>query len=123
MRIDASGVRVEVRDDGEPAAAAPPGYGISGMIERATLLGGTCEAGPARRRVGRDRRAPARGLVGVNVRVLIADDQELVRTGLRMILDAQPDIEVVGEARTAPKRWRSRAASVPMCASSTSGCR
>ena len=30
--------------------------------------------------------------------VLVADDQELVRTGLRMILNAQPDIEVVGEA-------------------------
>ena len=34
----------------------------------------------------------------MSVRVLIADDQELVRTGLRMILDAQPDIEVVGVA-------------------------
>jgi DNA-binding NarL/FixJ family response regulator len=34
----------------------------------------------------------------VNVRVLVADDQEIVRTGLRMILDAQPGIEVVGEA-------------------------
>jgi DNA-binding NarL/FixJ family response regulator len=34
----------------------------------------------------------------VNIRVLIADDQGIVRTGLRMILDAQPDIEVVGEA-------------------------
>ena len=34
----------------------------------------------------------------VTVRVLIADDQDLVRTGLRMILDSQPDIEVVGEA-------------------------
>lgn len=34
----------------------------------------------------------------MTVRVLIADDQELVRTGLRMILDVQPDIEVVGEA-------------------------
>jgi DNA-binding NarL/FixJ family response regulator len=32
------------------------------------------------------------------IRVLIADDQELVRTGLSMILDAQPDIEVVGQA-------------------------
>jgi len=31
--------------------------------------------------------------------VVIADDQDLVRTGLRMILDAQPGIEVVGEAR------------------------
>ncbi|MET8161003.1 response regulator transcription factor [Sphaerisporangium sp. NPDC005289] len=29
------------------------------------------------------------------MRVLVADDQELVRTGFQMILDAQPDIEVV----------------------------
>ena len=34
----------------------------------------------------------------MTIRVLVADDQELVRTGLRMILDAQPDIQVVGEA-------------------------
>jgi DNA-binding NarL/FixJ family response regulator len=34
----------------------------------------------------------------VTVRVLVADDQEIVRTGLRMILDAQPDVDVVGEA-------------------------
>ncbi|WP_307381254.1 response regulator transcription factor [Microbacterium sp. W4I20] len=34
----------------------------------------------------------------MTIRVLIADDQELVRTGLSMILGAQPDIEVVGEA-------------------------
>ncbi|RZU65345.1 LuxR family two component transcriptional regulator [Microterricola gilva] len=34
----------------------------------------------------------------MTIRVLIADDQELVRTGLSMILGAQPDIEVVGQA-------------------------
>jgi DNA-binding NarL/FixJ family response regulator len=34
----------------------------------------------------------------VTIRVLVADDQELVRTGLSMILDAQPDIDVVGQA-------------------------
>ena len=34
----------------------------------------------------------------MTIRVLIADDQELVRTGLAMILDAQPGIEVVGQA-------------------------
>ncbi len=34
----------------------------------------------------------------MTIRVLIADDQGIVRTGLRMILDVQPDIEVVGEA-------------------------
>jgi DNA-binding NarL/FixJ family response regulator len=31
----------------------------------------------------------------VTIRVLIADDQQLVRTGFQMILDAQPDMEVV----------------------------
>ncbi len=34
----------------------------------------------------------------MTVRVLLADDQALVRGGFRMILDARPDIEVVGEA-------------------------
>jgi DNA-binding NarL/FixJ family response regulator len=34
----------------------------------------------------------------VTVRVLIADDQALVRAGFRLILDSQPGIEVVGEA-------------------------
>jgi DNA-binding NarL/FixJ family response regulator len=32
------------------------------------------------------------------VRVVVADDQDLVRTGLAMILDAQPDLDVVGVA-------------------------
>jgi len=32
------------------------------------------------------------------IRVLVADDQELVREGLALIIGAQPDIEVVGEA-------------------------
>ena len=34
----------------------------------------------------------------MTIRVLIADDQDIVRAGLAMILDAQPGIEVVGEA-------------------------
>jgi DNA-binding NarL/FixJ family response regulator len=33
----------------------------------------------------------------MTIRVLVADDQDLVRTGLRMILDAQDGIEVVAE--------------------------
>jgi len=43
---------------------------------------------------------PARGggQGGGPIRVLIVDDQALVRAGFRMILEAQPDLEVVGEA-------------------------
>ncbi|ASN28093.1 DNA-binding response regulator [Streptomyces pluripotens] len=32
------------------------------------------------------------------IRVLVADDQAIIRTGLRIMLNAQPDMEVVGEA-------------------------
>lgn len=43
-------VRLTVRDDGDAslAGAGPAGYGIVGMTERATLLGGTLQAGPNR---------------------------------------------------------------------------
>lgn len=34
----------------------------------------------------------------MTIRVVVTDDQELVRSGFTMILDAQPDLEVVGEA-------------------------
>jgi len=34
----------------------------------------------------------------VTIRIVLVDDQELVRTGFRMVLDAQPDMTVVGEA-------------------------
>jgi DNA-binding NarL/FixJ family response regulator len=37
-------------------------------------------------------------LCPVGIRVLLVDDQELMRMGFRMVLGAQPDIDVVGEA-------------------------
>ncbi|HEY0807458.1 MAG TPA: histidine kinase [Pseudonocardiaceae bacterium] len=49
IAADDSSVRVRVRDDGDTGLLRPtgsPGYGLIGMIERAHLLGGTCEAGP-----------------------------------------------------------------------------
>jgi signal transduction histidine kinase len=48
-----SSVHLVVRDDGDPASAgAPPepGFGVTGMVERAALLGGTCVAGPSGQR-------------------------------------------------------------------------
>jgi signal transduction histidine kinase len=46
---DRTSVRVHVVDDGDPSPAqAVPGsgFGLTGMVERATLLGGTCRVGP-----------------------------------------------------------------------------
>lgn len=34
----------------------------------------------------------------MNIRVLVADDQPIIRTGLTAVLDAQPGIEVVAQA-------------------------
>ena len=45
--IDPAGVRLEVEDDGQATASAKAGYGITGMAERASLLGATLEAGPS----------------------------------------------------------------------------
>ncbi|MET7775470.1 response regulator transcription factor [Streptomyces mirabilis] len=47
---------------------------------------------------GSSRSAGSGGSGGSALRVLIADDQEMVRTGFRLILQTQPGIEVVGEA-------------------------
>jgi DNA-binding NarL/FixJ family response regulator len=48
----------------------------------------------------------------MTIRVLIADDQPIVRTGLTMLLDAQPDIEVIGAAADGREAvaWRSSCA-------------
>src|SRR5450755_1888342 len=35
---------------------------------------------------------------GMTTGILLADDQELMRMGFRMVIDSQPDLEVVGEA-------------------------
>lgn len=48
VAVDDTSVRLRVSDDGDAGAGkATPGYGLIGMIERAGLLGGTCEAGPS----------------------------------------------------------------------------
>ena len=34
----------------------------------------------------------------MSVRILLADDQELMRMGFRMVIESQPDMTIVGEA-------------------------
>lgn len=47
------------------------------------------------------------------ITVLLADDQVLVRAGFRALLEAEPDIEVVGEAGTGEDAYRLAAQIVP----------
>jgi DNA-binding NarL/FixJ family response regulator len=47
------------------------------------------------------------------IRILLVDDQALVRAGFRMILDAEPDIEVVGEAGDGDEAVRVTASASP----------
>ena len=42
--------------------------------------------------------APPRGAIAAPIRILIADDHEVVRIGLAALLDAQPGLEVVAQA-------------------------
>ena len=68
------------------------------MRERVRLHGGELDAHPV---AGRGFVVRARiPLGGMTIRVLLVDDHALARTGFRMVLDTEPDIEVVGEAAT-----------------------
>ncbi len=75
------------------------GLGLVGLGERAKLAGGSLDH-PARRRLVRAHRVAAVEDVsaGGPIRVLVVDDDALVRSGLLMILGGAPDMEVVGEA-------------------------
>ncbi len=88
---------LEVRDDGARVNGRPPTEGLRPRHRR------HARARRAVRRRARGRPGAGRRLAGPcealhMISVVIADDQLLVRAGLKMVLDAEPDIEVVGEA-------------------------
>ena len=58
----------------------------------------------------------------VTMRVFLLDDHEIVRRGLRELLEAEDDLDVVGEAGTAEEAYGRIPATTPTSPSSTSGC-
>jgi CheY-like chemotaxis protein len=96
LRYGDDALELEVIDDGGgggPDPQAARGFGLAGMRERATLYGDVLEAGPRHEGSYASRaRLPFKRCTAV-IRVLLADDEGLVRGGLRMILEAQADIE------------------------------
>ncbi len=109
VRKEASAV-VVIEDDGrgfEPGAVRQGALGFVGMRERVELVGGrlTVESSRFRddaRRRGAPGRAAGRGRA-VSIRVVLVDDHAILRAGLRRVLDAEADIEVVGEAESADR--------------------
>ena len=89
-----------VRDRGQRPACSNtppvPGLGLVGMRERVTALGGSLRTGP-RPDGGFAVRADLPTRSDLVIRVLLVDDQALIRTGIRALLDAEDDIEVVAE--------------------------
>ena len=73
--------------------------------------GGARRCAGARTTTARPRRPRARR--PGEITVVIADDQRLLRTGFRVILDGEPDMRVVGEAPDGARRGRRRAAAAP----------
>ena len=83
------------------------GYGLSGMRNRVAEAGGTLTV----RSYAGCGHPGQRGGAGVTaIRVLLADDHPVVREGLRGMLAAEPDIEVVGEAASGPEAVAARRA-------------
>ncbi len=93
MRLSAN--EVEICDDGVGGNASF-GNGLGGLHERVTAAGGTLDAGPIFPRGWRLRSGRyCEPRVGMTIRLLLADDQELVRSALCALLDLEEDFEVV----------------------------
>lgn len=58
----------------------------------------------------------------MTIRVFLADDHTIVRDGLRMLLEAQPDLQVIGEATNGRDAVRQIEQLVPDVASWTLPC-
>ena len=102
LQAENGAVVLRVRDDGKgiDAAGLRSGNGVRGMRERALLVGADLQGQPrpAARHRGAAAAAGQMTTHPLKIRILLADDHTVVRRGIRMVLEAAPDLEVVAEA-------------------------
>ena len=104
VRYGPAALDITIEDERGPGRhggveAAHEGRGLIGMRERAAMFRGTFAAQPTPTGFRVAARLPIDDPAGrMSIRVLLVDDQQLVRTGFRMILADEEGIEVVGEA-------------------------
>ena len=100
VRYVGDDVEIEVANDGRSQGEQRRRRPRPGRHARARgALRRRAAVRPTRRRRLPDLGAAARDRISrMTVRVLIVDDQALVRAGFKMILESEPEIEIVGEA-------------------------
>lgn len=102
-------LEVSVRDNGIGCKSVTPGFGLQHMQERMLMLGGTfwyensdgfCIRAeiPLRKTPGSEKRKQEETGGNGMIKVLLADDQELIRQSLSFVMSRQEDIEMVGTA-------------------------
>ena len=94
---DGDALQLVIEDDGRVQRPLHPGHGLTGMRERVAALGGELDIEHARRRRAALRARLPRERAGMTLRIALADDQALVREGLKALL-RDFGIEVVLEA-------------------------
>ena len=138
LQFGANEIVMLIEDDGvgfdttvQSTADLEGGYGIYSMQERATLYGGTFQIESTigwgtrikvslpikddelAQTVSSDLVVQLPDFDGKKLRILLADDHPSVRSGMRLLLETDPSIEIVSEARNGEEAYELAKASMP----------
>ena len=83
-------IRAEFKDNGKGSDSFRKGTGLTAIEERTVLTDGKCIFPFGSKHIQSER--------GERMKIIIADDDSIIREGLKMIISSQPDFEVTGVA-------------------------